>query len=49
MKIKTLQFNYVTETITHTIYNTNFLKFIIFHFFIASTEIRFFCLDLCFA
>ena len=38
-----------TKIITRTIFDTNFLKFIILYFYIVSTTTRFFSFDLCFA
>ena len=34
-----LRFNYVIQIIKRAIFNTNFLKFIIFHFYIVSVPI----------
>ena len=36
-----LKFNHVIKIITGTIFDTNFLKFIVLHFYIVSTTIRF--------
>ena len=36
-QIKTFEFNYVIDVIARTIFNTDFFKFIILHFYIVST------------
>ena len=41
IKIKIFKFNYVIEIVAHTIFNTNVLKLIIFHFYVAGTAISF--------
>ena len=40
-KSKSSQFNYVIEKITRKIFNTNFSKFIILHFYIFITAMFF--------